>query len=113
MYILSGCPPGWSLVYGDVIGPYTVGGGVVGGAEAGEGAEVVSEVRLVVVAASEGEVGPADVGALVHELEGLLKALDAAIELGGDADLLVEAFGEATGAETGGAGELGDGGCAG
>ena len=96
-----------------MVGPDAVSGGVVGGTKAGEGAEVVGEVRLVVVPAGEGKVGPADVGALVHELEGLLKALDAAIELGGDADLLVEAFGEATGAETGGAGELGDGGCAG
>ena len=78
-----------------MVGPDAVGGGVVGGAEAGEGAEVVGEVGLVVVAAGEGQVGPADVSALVHELEGLLKALDAAVELGGDADLLVEALGEA------------------
>jgi len=96
-----------------VVGPDAVSGGVVGGTKAGEGAEVVGEVRLVVVPAGEGKVGPADVGALVHELNGLLEALDAAVELGGDADVLVEALGEAAGAEAGGAGELGDGGGAG
>lgn len=54
-----------------------------------------------------------DVGAAMHLLESLLEALDAAVELGGDADLLVEALGETTGAEAGGAGELGDGRCTG
>jgi hypothetical protein len=101
------------LVEGDVVGPDAVGAGVIGGAEAGEGAEVVGEVRLVVVAAGESELGPANVAAAVHLLKGLLKALDAAVEFGGDADLLVEALGEAAGAEAGGAGEFGDGGCAG
>jgi hypothetical protein len=70
----------------DVVGPDAAGGGVVGGAEAGEGAEVVGEVRLVVVAAGEGEIGPADVGTCMHELEGLLEALNAAVEFWGDAD---------------------------
>ncbi len=78
----SGCLQFGSLVYGDVVGPDAVGGGVVGGAEAGEGAEVVCEVGLVVVAAGESELGPWDVGALVHLLKGLLEALDAAVELG-------------------------------
>ena len=100
-------------VEGNVVGPDAIGGGVVGGAEAGEGAEVVGEVGLVVVAAGEGELGPGDVGTVVHELKGLLEALDAAVELGGDADLLVEALGEAARAEAGSAGELGDGGGAG
>ena len=36
---------------GDVVGPAAFGGGVVGGADAGEGSEVVGEVGLVVVAA--------------------------------------------------------------
>ena len=82
----------------NVVGPDAVGGGVVGGAESGEGAEVVGEVGLVVVAAGEGEIGPADVGSLMHLLDSLLEALDAAVELGGDANLLVEALGEAAGA---------------
>lgn len=42
------------LIEGDVVGPDAVGGGVVGGAEAGEGAEVVGEMGLIVVAAVEG-----------------------------------------------------------
>ncbi len=49
----------------------------------------------------------------MHLLDSLLEALDAAVEFGGDTDLLVEALGEAAGAETGGAGEFGDGGGAG
>ncbi len=102
-----------ALIERDVVGPDAVGGGVVGGAEAGEGAEVVGEVGLVVVAAGEGKFGPADVGAAIHLLDGLLEALDAAVEFWGDAYLLVESFGETAGAEAGGAGELGDGGGAG
>jgi hypothetical protein len=101
------------LVEGDVVGPGAVGGGVVRGAEAGEGVEVVGEVGLVVVAAGEGEFGPVDVGAAVHELDGLLEALDAAVEFGGDADLLAEELGEAAGADADVAGEGGDGGGAG
>ena len=45
----------------------------------------------------------------MHMLDGLLEALDAAVELGGDADPLGEALGEATGAEADLAGEAGDG----
>jgi len=101
------------LVEWDVVGPDALGGGVVGGAETGEGAEVVGEVGLVVVATGEGELGPGDVGTTIHLLNGLLEALDAAVKFGGDADLLVEALGEAAGAEAGGAGEFGDGGGAG
>jgi hypothetical protein len=101
------------LVEWDVVGPDALGGGVVGGTKAGEGAEVVGEVGLVVVAAGKGELGPGNLGTAVHLLDGLLEALDAAVELGGDADLLVETLREAAGAEAGGAGELGDGGGAG
>ena len=75
--------------------------------------EVVGEVGLVVVAAGEGEFGPVDVVAAMHEPDGLLEALDAAVEFGGDADLFAEELGEAAGAEAGGAGEFGDGGGAG
>src|SRR6266853_2105271 len=83
------------------------------GAEAGEGVEVVGEVGLVVVAAGEGELGPVDVGSAVDELDGLLEALDAAVEFGGDADLLAEELGEAARADSDVAGEGGDGGGAG
>jgi hypothetical protein len=92
-----------------VVGPGAFAGGVLGGAEAGEGAEVVGEVGLVVVAAGEGEFGPADVGAAVHLLDSLLEALNAAVEFGGDADLLVETLGETAGAEADVASEFGDG----
>ena len=54
-----------------------------------------------------------DVGAAVHELDGLLEALDAAVEFGGDADLLAEELGKAAGADADVAGEGGDGGGAG
>jgi len=65
-----------------VVGPGAMGCGVGSGAEAGEGVEVVGEVGLVVVAAGEGEVGPADVGSAMHVLDGLLEAPDAAVEFG-------------------------------
>src|SRR5207302_6267657 len=92
------------------IGPGARGSGIVRGAEAGEGVEVVGEVGLVVVAAGEGKLGPVDVGAAVDELDGLLETLDAAVEFGGDADLLAELLGEAAGADTDVAGEGGNGG---
>ena len=50
---------------------------------------------------------------MVHLLDGLLEALDAAVELGGDADLFAEELGEAARAEADVAGEFGDGGGAG
>ena len=103
----------WFLVQCDVIGPWALRCGIVGGAQAGEGLEVVGEVGLVVVAAGEGEFGPVDVGAAVEELDGLLEALDAAVEFGGDADLLAELLGETARAEADVAGEGGDGGGAG
>ena len=65
-----------------MVGPGAVSGGVVGGADAGEGVEVVGEVGLIIVAAGEGEVGPADVGSAMHVLDGLLEAPDAAVEFG-------------------------------
>ena len=71
--------------------------------------EVVDEVGLVVVAAGEGEFGPVDVVASVHVLDGLLEALDAAVEFGGDADVVAEELGEAAWADSHIAGELGDG----
>ncbi len=81
-----------------MVAPAALCRGVVGGAEAGEGVEVVGEVGLVVVAAGEGQFGPVDVCAAVHLLDGLLEALDAAVEFGGDAYLLAEELREAAGA---------------
>ena len=49
---------------------------VVGGAEAGEGVEVVGEVGLVVVAAAEGELDPVDVFAAMQLLDGVLETLN-------------------------------------
>ena len=46
----------------------------------------------------------------MHRLDGVLEALDAAVELGGDTDLFAEELGEAAGAQTEVAGEFGDGG---
>src|SRR5207302_3946272 len=97
----------------DVVGPGAAGDGVVGRADAGKGVEVVGEVGLVVVAAGEGEFGPVDVGAAVDEQDGLLEALDAAVEFGGDADLFAELLGQAAGADADVAGEGRDGGGAG
>ena len=51
--------------------------------------------------------------AVVDLLDGLLEALDAAVEFGGDADVFAEELGEAAWAEPDVAGELGDGGGAG
>ena len=82
----------------DVITPQTLRGGVGCGTQSGEGVEVVGKVGLVVVAASEGQLGPGDVEAAVHRLDGLLEALDQAVELGGDAYLLAEELREAAGA---------------
>ena len=70
------------LVHRDVVGPGAMGCRVAGGAEAGEGVEVVGEVGLVVEAAGEGEFGPVDIGAAVDLLDGLLETLDAAVEFG-------------------------------
>jgi hypothetical protein len=96
-----------------VVCPRALGCGVRSGAEAGEGVEVVGEVGLVVVATSQGEFGPADVDAAMHMLDGLLEALDTAVELGGDADLFAEELGESAGADSHVAGEFGDGKAAG
>ena len=51
-----------------------------------------------------------DVCSAVHELDGLLEALDAGVGFGGDADVFVEEMGEAAGADADVAGEFGDGG---
>ena len=96
-----------------MVAPAALGGEVVGGAEAGEGVEVVGEVGLVVVAAGESEFCPMDVVAAVHVLDGLLEALDAAVEFGGDADVFAEELREAAGADADVTGECGDGGGAG
>ena len=73
-----------------MVGPAALRGGVVRGADAGEGAEVVGEVGLVVVAAAEGELDPVDVFAAMQLLDGVLETLNAAVEFWGDADLFAK-----------------------
>ena len=65
-----------------MVGPLALRCSVVSGANAGEGAEIIDEVRLIIVAAGEGEFGPVNVGAVVHMLNSLLEPLDAAVEFG-------------------------------
>jgi len=84
----------------DVIAPWAGGCGVGGGAEAGEGAEVVVEVRLIVVTAGESKLRPGDVCAGVELVDGLLEALNTAVELRRYADVLAEELRETSRAET-------------
>lgn len=84
------------LISADVIGPAGPTSGVGGRIDAGKGAELVREVRLVVVAAIEGEFGPADINTGVKLANGTLEALNAAPNLGREADLFAEDLREAT-----------------
>jgi len=58
--------------------------------DAGEGAEVVIEVRLVEVAAPERDVGPIDVVPAMNAVQHLLEAANPAEELGSESDLFTE-----------------------
>ena len=93
-----------------MVGPATLRGGVVGWADAGEGAEVVGEVGLVVIATREGKLDPVNVFAAMKLLDGLLEALNAAVEFWRDADLFAKELREAAGADACVAGEFGNGG---
>jgi hypothetical protein len=84
------------LVGGDVVGPAGAVGGVGGGIDSGEGAELVGEVGLVVVTAVKGELGPAYVDSDVELMNGALEALDAAPDFGREADCFAEDLGKAT-----------------
>src|SRR5262249_20215731 len=84
-------------------------GGVAGGAHAGERAEIVDEVGLVVVAAVEGDRGPFDGAAGGGSLDGALEAADAAEQFGRKAGLFAEELDESAGAEADARGDGGDG----
>src|SRR5438132_4565758 len=51
---------------------------IVGRREPGECPEVVDEMRLIVIAARDGDGGPVDARRLFHQVEHLLEALDPA-----------------------------------
>src|SRR5262245_56235712 len=68
-----------------VVAPFP-DGGRWGGAR--KGAEVVDEVRLVVVAARQGDHRPVGRLSSVDELQHFLKALDPAVQLGGQPDFV-------------------------
>jgi len=67
-----------------------VSGGVKAGTDTGESAEGVGKVGLIVVSAGQGEFGPGEVRATVEALHGSLEALDATVELRGDANMLAK-----------------------
>ena len=67
-----------------------------GGRRPGELAEVAAQMRLVVVAAFERELGEADVRVAPEELERPVEAKDSRDGLGGKPDLLAEARDEMT-----------------
>ena len=83
------------LFGGDVVSPAGAVGGVGGGVDAGEGAELVGEVGLVVVAAVESKFSPAYVCSCVKLVNGALEALDSAPDLGREADCFAENLGKA------------------
>lgn len=78
-------------------------GDVGGGIDSREGAEIMNEVRLVEVAAGQGDFGPVNCGgcrgAACDFAKDLLKPLDAAEEFGSHADLTGKQLNEAAIAE--------------
>src|SRR5215212_8711701 len=67
---------------------------VLGGREAGERAEVVVEMRLIEVAAGDGDVAPVDVLLRMNEPEHALEPLHAAVELRRQSDFAGERLDE-------------------
>ena len=86
---------GNALVGADVIGPEGAASGVGGGVDPGERTELIGEVGLVIVAAVERQLGPANVGSGVKLADGALEALDAAPGLGRKPHLFTKNLGEA------------------
>lgn len=82
----------------NMIAPRAAGSGVGGGAYAGEGSEVVGEVGLIVITASESEFGPGDVYTVMELVDGLLETLDATVKLGWYADVFAKELREPAGA---------------
>ena len=85
------------------------GGGVLAGADAGDGVELVDQVRLIEVAVIGGEAGPVDGGTGGEVSDHGLEAPHAAVLLGRHAHLLLEKLDETACAEAGGFDDFGDG----
>lgn len=83
------------LVGGNVVGPQGAVCGICRRVDSGEGAELVGEVGLVIVAAVECQICPADIGTGVKFAYGVLETLDAAPDLGSKPDLFAKNLGEA------------------
>lgn len=83
-------------------------GEILGGIDAGEGAEVVDEVGLIEIAAVESDVSPANLTARRDAAKDRLEAANAAEELRGQANVLLEELDETARAETGFANDFGD-----
>ena len=85
----------------DVIGPLGATGGVGGGIDARERAELIGEVLLIVVAALQSNLCPGEIDACVQLGDRALKALDAGPNLRREAHLLAKDLGEAAFAPSG------------
>jgi len=83
-------------------------GGVFGGIDAGEGAEVVDKVRLIEIAAIDGDIGPPDGPTRRDAAEHALETANAAKKLRGQADVMLEEFDETARAEAGFGGDFAD-----
>jgi hypothetical protein len=91
-----------------VAGEARVVGEIFGGIDAGEGAEVVDKVGLIEIAAIESHVGPPNGTARRDAAKDRLKAANAAEELWGQANVILEEFDETARAETGFGDDFGD-----
>src|SRR5690349_11927263 len=73
---------------------------VLAGCEAGKLLKLVRHMRLVAIAARQGDIRPIDPAALVRSLHHLQKTLQPAKEFGRRSDLLCEKLAEASAAKT-------------
>jgi len=76
-------------------------GEVFGGIDAGEGAEVVDKVRLIEIAAIDSDIGPPNGPTRRDAAEHALETANAAKELRGQTDVILEEFDETARAEAG------------
>jgi hypothetical protein len=83
-------------------------GEILGGIDAGEGAEVVDKVGLIEIATIESDVSPANGTARRDVTKDRLKAANAAEEFWGQANVMLEELDETTRAETGLRDDFGD-----
>ena len=73
---------------------------VRGGIDAGEGAEIVNEMRLIEVAARERDVKPVNIVLIMNQIEHLLKTTDTAKYFRRESYLFTKAFYESPLAKT-------------